>query len=126
MPPAPVPCSFFSAGRCTKGAHSLTSSTMFLFRHTTPSACHRCGGRSRTSAEAPFGPDRRTPHPAARWPARPPPMARVDPSAIGYGSDRHGLVCAFRFGPGVAPREVDADDALEWLTEQGRPGDPGF
>jgi len=35
-----------------------------------------------------------------------------------YGSDKHGLVCAYLFRRGAAARLLDGDAALEWLRQQ--------
>jgi zinc transporter len=53
-------------------------------------------------------------------------MNRINPAELGYGSDKHGLVCAFLFSPEERPRQVDADAALEWLGSTGRAGRQGF
>lgn len=36
-----------------------------------------------------------------------------------YGSDRAGLVCAYRFDPHERARTIDGDAAAEWLAQSG-------
>lgn len=40
-----------------------------------------------------------------------------------YGSDRHGLICGFRFTAGQVGQPLTLDQALTWLTEVRAPGD---
>ena len=53
-------------------------------------------------------------------------MMRINPAELGYGSDKHGLVCAYLFAPDEPPRQVDADAALAWLEGTSRAEARGF
>lgn len=49
-------------------------------------------------------------------PAVPPPSPPVDPSAPVYGADSAGLICGYRFAPGLAAVEIDSAAAAQWLA----------
>ena len=42
-----------------------------------------------------------------------------------YGSDRHGLICGFRFAAGQAGQPLALDQALAWLAEARQTATPG-
>jgi len=53
-------------------------------------------------------------------------MSLVNPADIAYGSDKTGLVWGYLFEQGKAPRQVECDAALQWLSETPAPGRSGF
>jgi zinc transporter len=55
-----------------------------------------------------------------------PSAAVLDVPEASYGSDRHGLIWAYRFAPGAPARELDAQAAADWLAAPGPRGADGF
>ncbi len=53
-------------------------------------------------------------------------MSHPNPSAIGYGSDKHGLVWGYLFTPGRPPQPIECDAALKWLSTPAEGGSAGF
>jgi zinc transporter len=46
-------------------------------------------------------------------------MLPVKTADVAYGSDKHGLVWAYLFVSGQAPRELDSEAAAQWLAQPG-------
>jgi zinc transporter len=53
-------------------------------------------------------------------------MAQVSHAEISYGSDKTGLVWGYLFEPGEAPRQIECDAALHWLSTPLPPRSSGF
>jgi zinc transporter len=53
-------------------------------------------------------------------------MSKVKTADITYGSDKNGLVWAYLFAAGSAPRELDSEGAAQWVAEPAHPGSEAF
>src|ERR1700748_2011283 len=53
-------------------------------------------------------------------------MQHVHAAEITYGSDKTGLVWGYLFQEGEAPRQVECDEALQWLAGAPEPDSTGF